>query len=393
MREKNKIIKDRYQLKRVIARGGMGKVFEAYDLKENRPVALKLLELNGPQAIQRFHREYESLCKINHPNIVKVYERFCIENRFFLVMEYVRGISLLEFIRNPRYHRITRQEQLKMFIDLSASIVEIHKLNIGHRDIKPSNIILNLRSKSIKLVDFGLAKQKAIDMTLTDAGALIGTPSYLSPEQINGDWSTKSDVFSLALSLYQFIIWLDHSPFQGSSKINTMINIQSKKLPILTDAISQEVKWLELLSDVIEKAMHKKPEKRICMSQFHQELKNIYRQSTTKKQNKNITNAKIFFKYFWLVLLVMCCFISTFFITILCIALPVWMISYHVEGAILDPQMELTYSGKKLGVICFGLGILYSCLLMGYARIFIGISVSSVAFLLFWDINIIRRSR
>ncbi len=214
------IIAGRYQLGTRLGSGGMGFVHRAIQLSVGRPVAIKFLHrsLNSPQDERRFIREARVLAQMNHPNAVQLIDYGASEGRHFIVTELLEGMSLGERIRStgPLPVGLVRQiaEQT-----LSA-LYQAHTLGVVHRDIKPDNIFLaQLVGKPdfAKLIDFGIAKPlgaRAAGSALTLEGNTIGSPRYMSPEQLRGkDVTGHSDVYSLGLTLYEALV--GKSPFAG----------------------------------------------------------------------------------------------------------------------------------------------------------------------------------
>lgn len=191
----------RYRIEGLLGEGGGGTVFSAYDLKEERKVALKvlpaLLGLHGDRR-QRFVREVYSLSTVQHASVARVYDFGASEGRSYFAMEHVSGQNLEERIleQGPA----NEEQVLALMRGLASALVAVHSAGLIHRDIKPSNVVLRGNDFSDPvLVDFGLAKRPA-DHTLTRTGAVLGTPAYLSPEQVRGGpMDARSDLYSLGL--------------------------------------------------------------------------------------------------------------------------------------------------------------------------------------------------
>jgi len=220
---------------RVIGRlgvGGMGVVYEAYDLKLQRRVALKFLAdaaAGGPAALERFEREARAASALNHPGICTIYEFGEHDGRVFLAMELIEGCPLREF----RERDASTESLTRVAVQAAAALAAAHSAGIVHRDIKPENIMLRADGY-LKLLDFGLARfsdRSAGSALATSPGTLAGTVRYMSPEQARGDAvvSSPSDVFSLGVVLYELAT--GRHPFAAESAVETMSAIISAAPP------------------------------------------------------------------------------------------------------------------------------------------------------------------
>lgn len=275
-----KYIKKRYKIEKSIGQGGMGCVYLAKDSKNrNRQVAIKVIHpqnLGAENCLERLKREARYLLRLSHPNIVSLYDFFEENKQFFLVMEYIEGITLENIFVSGQ--TLSVEEKLIISYQLVGAIHAMNSEGLIHRDIKPSNIIYIAKKQQIKLVDLGIAKSiSAQNQTcnLTKTNSVLGTPSYMSPEQVNGDTTEKSDVFTTAIVIYQLFANLRDSPFLGTSNINTMLKISTQQLPSLQNVINEEIPHLAQLSQVVQCALHKEPHQRISIEDFYQEFCNI----------------------------------------------------------------------------------------------------------------------
>lgn len=255
----------RYKVLRTIGEGGMAKVYEAKELSTNKRRAIKHIQVpttySFKEGVSRFEREYLILRSLNHTNIVRVYDFFTEERNAFMVLQYVQGLSLRDFIRN-RKEKLSFKEQLAICTQIARAVEYINTAGILHRDIKPGNIILNEVKKKATLLDLGIAKNLETNLTrLTRTGEIVGTPSYLSPEQVGGDITENSDVFSLAVVLYQFLAWEEHSPFHRNNYIATLTAISTHKVPLLHEFLDK--RQYKGVGEILQKALEKKSEKRI----------------------------------------------------------------------------------------------------------------------------------
>src|ERR1700692_110455 len=169
----------------LLGKGGMGAVYKARQARLNRIVALKILATGkeaDPQFFDRFTREAQTLARLNHPNIVTVYDFGESEGHYYLVMEFVDGMNLRQLMRSGR---IASAQALAIVPHICEALQFAHELGVVHRDVKPENILLDKRGR-VKIADFGIAKilGRAPDVAITETGGTIGTPHYMAPEQM-----------------------------------------------------------------------------------------------------------------------------------------------------------------------------------------------------------------
>lgn len=203
-------IHDRYQLVRLLGEGGMGTVFRARDEKLLRDVAIKIVraeQLNDPVARFRLEREARTIARIRHPGVIAIYDTGDLyDGSTFLVTELLRGRDLAHVLRN---HGPGTLRQAARLIRLSgAAVTAAHRFGVIHRDLKPANLFIIPEEEDfqVTVLDFGLAKSERIDADLTKSGLLVGTPAYMSPEQVRGQRvDQRSDLYSLAAVAYEVI--------------------------------------------------------------------------------------------------------------------------------------------------------------------------------------------
>ncbi len=199
-------LKNRYEIQGVIGQGGAGKVYLANDLLENKQVAIKTS--NPYQTMsnykERFKMEAKTMSKLSHPNIVKFYEYFEIDNIEMIAMEYVEGISLESKLKKAK--QIDPTEALVYTRELLSALQEVHSHKVFHRDIKTDNIHITVDG-TVKLLDFGIV-QETLDQDLTRQGSVIGTVSYMAPEIIKSTYkkaNERTDIYSVGVMLYQLL--------------------------------------------------------------------------------------------------------------------------------------------------------------------------------------------
>src|SRR5947207_781028 len=266
----------RYQLERVLGKGAMGIVYEALDPKLHRKVAIKTIlisqldEETAKDFSMRFVREAHAVARLNHPNIVQVYD-FGEEGAMAsLVMEFIRGDELKSTLSTGR--QFDRKECVRIMCELLEALEFAHEAGVVHRDIKPANVMLDSQGRA-KLTDFGVARVTDSDRThaeRTQAGTVVGTPAYMSPEQIQGQRiDRRTDIFSAGVILYQFLT--GQKPFTGEGAWTVAKKIIQEDPPMpssINMALSPE------FDRVVAKALAKDPDQRFTTArEFSQALK------------------------------------------------------------------------------------------------------------------------
>ena len=211
----------RYQILEMLGQGGVGEVYRAYDPDLDRDIALKLITrpdtLNQAEWLTRFKREVRAAAQLKHPNIVTVYDVGLTHTPPFVVMELFTGGSLKDHLKN---RALPWAQAVQMLLPLCQALAFAHQVGVIHRDIKPGNIMLvDEAARGLKLVDFGLARQQGSE-TVTDAGGVLGTPAYMSPEQADGQIvDARADIFALGLIFIEAITGknpLDHGSISST---------------------------------------------------------------------------------------------------------------------------------------------------------------------------------
>ncbi len=211
-----------YRIIEKIGAGGMGDVYLAEDTELNRKVALKFLPphlCQDSDCRARFKREAQASAKLNHPNIITIFEVGEFNDRPYFVMEHVDGCHLDEYVKDKK---LTWQEIISLVIQIAEGIVEAHRCGVIHRDIKPSNILADKMGR-VRILDFGLAAIKG-EKKLTKTGSTLGTTHYMSPEQTRGEvLDERSDIFSFGVVVYEIIS--GHLPFSGAHEAAIIYSI------------------------------------------------------------------------------------------------------------------------------------------------------------------------
>jgi serine/threonine protein kinase len=271
------VVADRYRIREAIGRGGMGVVYRVEHARIGKPMALKLLtgELTrDPRQVARFKREAQMVSRLSHPNTVQVFDFGASDGLVYLAMEYLKGEDLGHLIR--RIGPLGVERTLKIVIQVCSSLAEAHEKGMVHRDLKPENIILMQGSEDedvIKVLDFGLAKlREGGELSeVTSRGAIVGTPYYMSPEQIRGDdVGPESDVYALGALTYACLTGTVVFDAQ------TPMGVLTKHLTELPESPSRRFPDLNIpngVSQVVLATLEKDPKRRVSsVTQLQQSL-------------------------------------------------------------------------------------------------------------------------
>ena len=257
----------RYEIRSQLGAGGMGEVYLAEDTILLRKVALKLLPsdlVQHRERLGRFRQEALSASALNHPNILTVYEIGEADSARFIATEYVDGKTLRQHLK---LSHLSLREALDVASQVASALAAAHKAGVVHRDIKPENIMIRHDDSIVKVLDFGLAKAtekpaphgEALEeatraMVHTNPGVVMGTASYMSPEQARGlTVDERTDIWSLGVVLYEMVA--GRVPFEGSTSSDVIAMILQKEPPALT-RISDEA--TERLDEIVTKALAKR---------------------------------------------------------------------------------------------------------------------------------------
>lgn len=232
------IIGDRFKIIRSLGRGGMGEIFLAEDMELGRKVAVKCISsdtIRTGDARSRFRREAQAAARLDHPNICKIYETVEYGGKDFIIMQYVDGVTLGDLLK---IKSLSSAAIIDIALQITDGLIAAQAQDIVHLDVKPANIMID-KSGMVKILDFGLAefrprqtadrKTRRPEPGSSEKGVVMGTISYMSPEQVAGqDPDGRSDIFSLGVVLYELLA-REH-PFADRENIVTLYNILHKKI-------------------------------------------------------------------------------------------------------------------------------------------------------------------
>ena len=259
-----RVLNDRYEIHRRLARGGMAQVYLARDRSLDRPVAVKELVpefATDPSFVERFRREAQAAANLSHPNIVGVYDWGAQDGTYFIVMEYVDGPSLSRVLRADGPFHPRRAAEIAA--EVAAGLGFAHSRGVVHRDVKPGNVLLT-RSGQAKVTDFGIARAlSSSDEDLTQAGSVMGTATYFSPEQAQGlSVDPRSDLYSLGVVLYELVT--GRPPFTGETPLAIAYkHVQDQPAPPSTLMTGLP----QALEAIIMKLLAKRPDDRYASAE------------------------------------------------------------------------------------------------------------------------------
>ncbi len=259
------IIADRYRITSRLGGGGMGQVYKAEHIRMKRQCAIKVLRANlsgDPEATQRFQREAENASQLSHPNVAQIYDFGEHDGLVYLAMEFIPGESLAAMLQ--RQAAIHPDIAADIIAQSAAALEAAHARHLLHRDVKPDNIMLATNADGtyqVKLVDFGIARAMTSDeQRVTRTGLVIGTPEFMSPEQIAGEeLDPRSDLYALALVAFQCLTGKDAFP-ATSSKQNLIMRLTSR--PRTLAEVRDDMPWPTSLQTVFDKALAPDPGER-----------------------------------------------------------------------------------------------------------------------------------
>ncbi len=279
MFEKGYLLSERYEIAKVIGEGGMANVYKAFDIILQRHVAIKVLrgDLSDDELfVRRFRREALASTSLNHPNIVQIYDVGDENGKYYIVMEYVEGITLKQLLLKRK--QLTVAEVLDISKQVMAGIAHAHSKQIVHRDIKPHNIMVQ-RDGTIKITDFGIAVTLNATL-LTQTNSILGSVHYLPPEQISGNIAdTKSDMYSIGILMYELLT--GELPFNGESAVTIALMHVKNKFPSPRDIDKSIPQGLE---NIIIRSTAKNPKNRYeSVEKMRMDLLNYKRRENANK--------------------------------------------------------------------------------------------------------------
>ena len=274
-----------YEILDEVDRGGMGIVYRARHKELNRIVALKTIrsgEFANGNEIARFRREAQLAAQLVHPGIVPIYEIGERNHLIYYTMAFVEGCPLLELARSPT---LSIAAKVQLVYQLTQALQYAHGQGVAHRDIKPSNILIDRHGSPI-LIDFGLAKSTHAESDLTQTGAMLGTPSYMAPEQIqyHHDHDLRlSDIYSLGAVFYYLLV--GRPPFVGPTNFDIMLQLKDRQ-PVRPSRLNRQVD--RELDTICLRAMEKNPSERYATAaEFGQDLERWINGSAVSSPTKS----------------------------------------------------------------------------------------------------------
>jgi serine/threonine protein kinase/Tfp pilus assembly protein PilF len=274
------IFAERYDVLEELGRGGMGRVYKVFDKRIKEEVALKLLRqdiADDPQMVERFSNELKFARKIIHKNIGRMYDLGEAEGILYITMEFVPGEDLKAFIK--RAGQLSIGKTIAIVEQVCEGLVEAHKLGVVHRDLKPQNIMID-KSGNARILDFGIARSLNAE-GITEAGMIVGTPEYMSPEQVGGeDIDQRVDLYALGIILYEMVS--GSVPFRADSAIAVAMKHKSEK-PQAPNTINPQVP--DSLNRMIIRCLEKNKNNRFqTAEEILLELKSIKESVTTTRE-------------------------------------------------------------------------------------------------------------
>ena len=272
-------LESRYQVLKELGRGGMGIVFQAHDKQLNEQVALKIISpmlSTDPESLERLKREVSSARRIAHPNIIRIFDIGESNGLHFVSMEFFPGQNLKEYIRNRGALSLLQGSHI--VFQICDGLEAAHRQRIIHRDLKSPNILIG-PTGNLKIIDFGLARATYME-GMTATGLILGTPEYMSPEQVSGKRTDeRTDIYSLGIILYE--IFTGKLPFRGESAISVGFQ-QIRDEPVGPRDINPQIP--EELERIILKALQKDPNKRyMAISELRRDFEKIVQTSAPEK--------------------------------------------------------------------------------------------------------------
>jgi serine/threonine protein kinase/formylglycine-generating enzyme required for sulfatase activity len=281
-----------YEILSKLGAGGMGAVYKARNTRLDKLVAVKILppHIQGRvEFVVRFRREARMAAQLDHPNIVRVYDYGEEGGVIFFVMEYVEGLSLAGYVKSKK-NKVSVKEALHIVTEVAKGLERAHEDGLIHRDIKPDNIMISKRGR-IMIADFGLVKQSSeVEGGLTAAGAILGTPYYMSPEQCEGvpDIDARADLYSLGLVLYTLLT--GQRPVEGETPLQIIHNRMTKDIPPPTHFVPQLPAPInQLIMALLARQREQRIPNATTLLGYLQQLEPFVAQVDTPLENTNVS--------------------------------------------------------------------------------------------------------
>jgi serine/threonine protein kinase/tetratricopeptide (TPR) repeat protein len=317
----------RYQIIEELGKGGMGRVYKANDIDVNEKVAIKLIKPNissDIRTIERFQNELKFARKIRHKNVCQMYDLNREKGIYYITMEYVEGENLKNMIRMSR--QLAKGTTISIARQICGGLAEAHNLGVVHRDLKPSNIMID-REGNVRIMDFGIARSLK-EKGITGAGVMIGTPEYMSPEQVEGkEVDQRSDIYSLGIILYEMVT--GRVPFEGDTALSIAMKHKSEAPK---DPKEYNAQIPDDMSHLILKCLEKDRDSRFqSVEEMKIELENIEKSIPIKDREiprkKPLTSKEITVTFGLKKLLIP----TLLFLGIVIIGIAVWQLLTHKE--------------------------------------------------------------
>lgn len=285
----DKLINERYKVIDKLGGGGMSIVYLAEDLILKRKVAIKAISIpprEKEETLRRFEREVHNSSQLAHKNIVSMYDVAEEDDCYFLVMEYIEGPTLSEYIQN--HGPLSLETAIQFTQQILEGIKHAHDNRIVHRDIKPQNILID-KNKTLKIFDFGIAKAIS-ETSLTQTNHVLGTVQYLSPEQAKGESTNEgTDIYSIGIVLYEMLV--GEPPFNGETAVSIAIKHIQDTIPNITTEKREEVP--QALSNVVLKATEKdRADRYRTIQQMRDDLSSVLHENRSNEEKYELDQTK-----------------------------------------------------------------------------------------------------